>query len=137
MQLLLGGSSTVETYGLSPVATIVIETDGTIEQVSALKSAFAGAPATGMHVARDPFDAALTLPSIAARQIGLEALARACRSCTLQRVCGGGLYAHRYRSGSGFANPSVYCPDLFRLIQHIRARMRADLATHASRQAAS
>jgi uncharacterized protein len=29
--------------------------------------------------------------------------------------------------GSGFRNPSVYCPDLTRLIGHIRARLQADL----------
>ncbi|MEV5710604.1 FxsB family cyclophane-forming radical SAM/SPASM peptide maturase [Actinoallomurus sp. NPDC052274] len=127
MQLLLGGASTTESIGLSPVAVIVIETDGAMEQISALKSAFPGAPATGLHVERDSFDAALLLPSVAARQIGLDALAPACRSCAVRRVCGAGLYAHRYRAGAGFANPSVYCPDLFRLIAHIRGRVQAGL----------
>ncbi|WP_433173912.1 FxsB family cyclophane-forming radical SAM/SPASM peptide maturase [Actinoallomurus sp. CA-150999] len=127
LQLLLGGTSTTENVGLSPVATVVIETDGAMEQVSALKSAFPGAPATGLHVERDPFDSALLVPAVAARQIGLEALAPTCRSCRLRRVCGGGLYVHRYRAGTGFANPSVYCPDLFRLIEHIRDRVRVDL----------
>lgn len=134
MQLLLGGASRTENIGLSPVALIVIETDGALEQISALKSAFAGAPATGLHVERDPFDAALLLPSIAARQIGLDALAPACRSCTLRRACGAGLYAHRYRAGNGFANPSVYCPDLFRLIEHIRDRVQAGLTARISGQ---
>ncbi|MGH3248417.1 MAG: aKG-HExxH-type peptide beta-hydroxylase, partial [Trebonia sp.] len=35
--------------------------------------------------------------------------------------CGGGLYAHRYRTGSGFDNPSVYCGDLEKIISHVRA----------------
>ena len=35
--------------------------------------------------------------------------------------CGGGLYAHRYRTGSGFMNPSVYCADLEKIITHVRA----------------
>ncbi|MEV0403947.1 FxsB family cyclophane-forming radical SAM/SPASM peptide maturase [Actinoallomurus sp. NPDC050550] len=134
MQLLLGGASRTENVGLSPVATIVVETDGALEQVSALKSAFPGAPATGLHVERDPFDTALLLPSVAARQSGLDALAPACRSCALRRVCGGGLYVHRYRAGNGFANPSVYCPDMFRLIEHVRDRVRADLTARAARQ---
>jgi uncharacterized protein len=34
--------------------------------------------------------------------------------------CGGGLYAHRYRADNGFDNPSAYCPDLLKLITHIR-----------------
>jgi uncharacterized protein len=38
------------------------------------------------------------------------------------------LYAHRYRPDNGFANPSVYCQDLFRIISHIREVMRNDVA---------
>lgn len=64
-----------------------------------LKSAYAGAPATGLHVETDPFDAALALPSVAARQLGEPALSGTCRRCSVPRVCGGGLYAHRYRHG--------------------------------------
>jgi uncharacterized protein len=128
IHLLLGGSASVEAVGLSPVGFVVVETDGSIEQGDSLKSAYEGAPATGLHVSRDPFDAALRLPSIAARQIGAAALAPACRRCPVHRVCGGGLYAHRHRAGSGFANPSVYCRDLFALIWHIRDRLMTDLA---------
>lgn len=125
--LILGGQSRTETIGLTPTSLIVVETDGSIEQTDALKSAYIGAPVTGMHVARDSFDAALRLPSIVARQLGVDALADECTSCSLRQVCGGGLYPHRYRPGSGFRNPSVYCPDLFRLISHICDRVHADL----------
>lgn len=128
MHLLLGGASASEAVGLSPVSVIVIETDGGIEQSDTLKSAYHGAPWTGLHVTRDPLDAALLLPSMAARQIGARALCNECRGCRIRQVCGGGLYPHRYRSGSGFANPSVYCPDLFRLITHIRQAMAAGIA---------
>jgi uncharacterized protein len=127
MHLLLGGTAHSEAVGLSPARMVVIETDGSIEQTDTLKVAFDGAPATGLHMARDPFDAALRLPAVAARQIGEDALSAQCRACPIRRVCGGGLYAHRYREGAGFANPSVYCPDLMALIGHIRDRMQADL----------
>jgi uncharacterized protein len=127
IKMLLGRPSHVETLGLSPVGVIVIETDGGIEQADSLKSAFQGAPETGLHVSRDSFDAALLHPSVAARQIGERALSATCRSCRLMRVCGGGLYAHRYREGNGFSNPSVYCPDLQRIINHIRSAVEADV----------
>jgi len=128
-RLLLGRPSSSEAVGLSPVAVAVVETNGAIEQVDTLKSAYHGATGTPLHVARDSFDSALLLPQIAARQIGRRALAAQCRSCPLQRVCGGGHYTHRYRSGTGFANPSVYCPDLFRLITHIQGAVAKDMAT--------
>ena len=129
--LLLGGSSRLETIGLSPVGLLVIDTDGSIEQVNSLKSAFEGAPRTGLNVFEHDFDVALEQPAIVARQIGLAALADECRSCPVVRVCGGGYYPHRYQAGLGFKQPSVFCPDLLRLITHIDRRVAADLARHA------
>jgi uncharacterized protein len=136
MRLLLGGVSNSEMVGLAPARMVVIETDGSIEQEDTLKIAFDGAPATGLHISRDPLDAALLLPQIAARQIGARALSAQCRSCPVHRVCGGGLYSHRYRQGTGFKNVSVYCPDLMALIGHIRSRLHADLAARQDKKAA-
>lgn len=127
IHLLLGRTSSYESVGLSPVRVVIIETDGSIEQVDSLKAVRHGAARTGLHVSRDSLDAALVTPGVAARQIGIKGLSAQCRMCPIHRVCGGGLYAHRYRSGTGFANPSVYCADLMRLIWHIRAVLQADI----------
>jgi uncharacterized protein len=128
INLVLGGASRSEAIGLSPMRSLVIDTDGSIEQVDHLKSAFEGAPDTGLHIMHDPLDAALTHPTAVARQRGLHALSATCLSCPVHRVCGAGLYSHRYRPDTGFLNPSVYCADLRRLIEHIRDRVKADLA---------
>lgn len=127
IHLLLGGVSESEAVGLTPTSLVVVETDGSIEQSDALKSAYEGAAWTGLHVARDSFDAALRLPQFAARQIGLDALSEECRACEVGAICGAGLYPHRYRAGRGFRNPSVYCQDLYALILHIRDRLAGDL----------
>lgn len=127
MHLCLGGSSRTEAVGLSPVGLIVIEADGSLEQVDTLKSAFSGAAATGLNVFAHGFDVALAHPSIAARQIGAAALSDTCGQCSVRRICGGGYYPHRYRAGDGFRNPSVYCPDLIKLITHIWRRLAVDL----------
>jgi uncharacterized protein len=127
LALILGGSGRSEQVGLSPVAVVVVETDGAIEQVDSLKSAYEGACATGLDVRTDPFDAALTHPGVVARQIGLKALSDTCLACPVRDVCGGGHYAHRYRAVDGFRNPSVYCADMVKLIRHIRTRVVADL----------
>lgn len=123
----LGGHSRLDGIGLRPASIAIIETDGSIHQSDFLKSAYNGATVTGLHISRDSFDAALLQPAIAARQLGATGLATTCRSCRIHRVCGGGQYAHRYRAGHGFANPSVYCADLYKLIRHIRGRMATDL----------
>ena len=122
IQLCLGGNSRCETIGLSPVGVIVINTDGSLEQVDTLKSAYDGASATGLNIFSADFDAALAHPSVVARQIGIEALSETCQKCPIHRVCGGGYYPHRYDSISGFRNPSVYCPDLVKIINHIHGR---------------
>ncbi|UIX30076.1 FxsB family cyclophane-forming radical SAM/SPASM peptide maturase [Streptomyces sp. GQFP] len=117
--LLVGGASATEAVGLSPAGAVVIETDGCIEQLDSLKQAYQGAVVTGLDVFHNSFDEALDHPGMAARQLGEAALSAVCRTCPVMRVCGGGNYAHRYREGSGFRHPSVYCRDLERLIRHV------------------
>nr|WP_228447670.1 FxsB family cyclophane-forming radical SAM/SPASM peptide maturase [Streptomyces paludis] len=128
--LLLGLPGATESLGLDPVNAIVVETDGAIEQVDSLKSAYDTAAATGLDVFRHSFDDALRHPGVAARQSGTGALAARCLACPLLTICGGGHYAHRYRAGHGFRNPSVYCADLDRLIRHIATRLSE--AAHAT-----
>jgi uncharacterized protein len=127
MNLLLGGQSQIESVGLSPVALITVNTDGSLEQVDSLRSAYPGAAETSLNVQTNAFDDALHHPAVLDRQRGMAALAESCLRCEIHRVCGGGHYAHRYRRGSGFRNPSVYCPDLTMLIRHMARRLDADL----------
>jgi len=128
IQLVLGGSGAVEGLGLRPSTLIVVDTDGSIKQLDSLSSAYAGAADTGLHILTSNFDAALGHPTTVARQMGADALSAQCRACPVMEICGGGLYPHRYREGPGFRNPSVYCPDLLRLITHVRERVISDLA---------
>ncbi len=128
MNMVLGGHSASENIGLSPVVMVVVETDGTLQQVDTLKTSFHGAPETGLNVFRHSFDAALHHPGVVARQIGVDALCEECQRCPVRDLCGGGAYAHRYREGAGYLNPSVYCSDLFRLVRHIETAVHEDLA---------
>lgn len=115
-----GGPSFTEALGTDPVDMLVIETDGSWEQPDSMKTAFDGAAATGMDVITHSVDDVTSHPAIAARQQGAAALCQTCQDCPVVRICGGGLYAHRYRGdGSEFDNPSVYCDDLFQLIDEV------------------
>lgn len=126
LALLLGLPAATESLGLAPFDALVVETDGTIEQVDTLKSAYEGASRTGLDVFRHTFDEAFGHPGVTARQVGVESLADRCRVCPLVEVCGGGQYAHRYRAGHGFDNPSVYCEDLQLFIRHVAGRLARD-----------
>ena len=104
---------------------MVIETDGSYEQVDSLKAAFEGAPETGMDVFGHSMDAVAAHPGIQARQQGAAGLCQTCQQCPVVASCGGGLYPHRHRTANGFDNPSVYCADLLALISHISSRLPA------------
>jgi uncharacterized protein len=120
---LAGGNSGTEALGLAPVRMVVIEADGSYEQADSLKVAYAGAPSTGLGVFTHALDSVLDHPGIAGRQRGIADLSAACQRCPVVRSCGGGMYAHRYRADSDFDNPSVYCADLLKLIEHIRDQL--------------
>lgn len=111
--LLLGAPSTTESLGHSPTAAVVVETDGTIERVDSLRSAYEGASATGCDVFRHDFDDVLE------RLRPRVPVSPMCRECPVFRVCGGGNVVHRYDARNGFENPSVYCPDLEAFIRHV------------------
>ncbi|MEU9509392.1 FxsB family cyclophane-forming radical SAM/SPASM peptide maturase [Micromonospora sp. NPDC048170] len=121
-----GHGSHSEAVGLGPADLVVVEADGTFEQVDSLKSAYDGAAATGLDVFRHGVDDAAAHPAIAVRQTGLAGLCATCRACPVVGHCGGGLYAHRYRAGNGFDNPSVYCPDLLKLVRVVTTTPVAD-----------
>jgi uncharacterized protein len=120
---LTGGESLTEALGLGPAVLAVIETDGSYEQVDSLKAAFDGAPATGLNVFDHSLDVVAQHPGITARQQGLAGLCQTCQECPAVTSCGGGLYTHRYRAGTGFRNPSVYCADLLKLVNHVAGRL--------------
>ncbi|WP_229876197.1 FxsB family cyclophane-forming radical SAM/SPASM peptide maturase [Streptomyces coeruleorubidus] len=112
-----GGGSSSEVLGTVPAAAVAIETDGTVAWTESLNAVAEGAAHTGGTIFSHSFDALLGLDS--APEDGVGSLCRRCRECPLVQVCGGGLRAHRFGRGRGFANPSVYCKDISALIRHI------------------
>lgn len=131
LSTLNGGPSLTESLGLAPTDLVVVETDGTLEQVDSLKSAYEGAAATGFDVYRHSFDDVAAHPGVQVRQLGLDGVSETCRQCPVVRSCGGGLYTHRYRADSHFDNPSVYCADLEALVRGIENRTAAATAAPA------
>ncbi|MFE7776688.1 radical SAM/SPASM protein FxsB, inactivated metallohydrolase extension form [Streptomyces sp. NPDC057445] len=122
LSTLAGGPSLTESLGLAPTDLVVVETDGTLEQVDSLKSAYEGAAATGFDVFAHSFDEVAAHPGVRARQLGLAGVSETCRRCPVVRSCGGGLYTHRYRTGTDFDNTSVYCADLEALVRGVERR---------------
>ncbi|MDF6041572.1 radical SAM/SPASM protein FxsB, inactivated metallohydrolase extension form [Streptomyces sp. JH14] len=137
LSTLSGGPSLTESLGLAPTDLVVVETDGQLEQVDSLKSAYEGAAATGFDVFTHAFDEVAAHPGVRARQLGLDGVSETCRSCPVVRSCGGGLYTHRYKSVGAvdptllFDHPSVYCDDLKALVLGIEERTAASVVPPA------
>lgn len=123
LSTLRGGPPLTEAMGLAPTDLAVVETDGSFEQADSLKTAYDGAPSTGYDVDRHTFAEFAGHPGVRARQLGLAGVGATCRRCPVIESCGGGLYAHRYSTGHGFANPSVFCADLKALVDGVAERI--------------
>ncbi|MGW1744939.1 FxsB family cyclophane-forming radical SAM/SPASM peptide maturase [Streptomyces sp. NPDC002092] len=119
-----GVRGSVETLGLAPPTSVVVESDGTIEGVDTLRSVEEGASWLGLDVFGHSFDEALGHPKLQHRLYGREALAEKCQRCPLVEVCGGGYLPHRFSTARGYRNPSVYCADLEHLIRYVQDSLR-------------
>src|SRR5690606_13363347 len=123
MRLLMGGESLVESLGAGVVDLVVVETNGDIEAVDSLKATFEGATSLGFDVRTHELDAVASHVGVRSRQLGAASLCETCRGCPQVEVCGGGYLPNRYSAARGFDNPSIYCHDLQRIIEHVRERV--------------
>ena len=129
--LSLGATTSVESLGLGSPDLVVIESDGSVEGVDTLRTAEPGASALGLTVFDNSMDEVAAHPKVSGRALGERVLAAECRACDLVEVCGGGYLPHRFKPGSGYENPSVYCDDLTHLIRHIQAAIGPWRGDHA------
>lgn len=124
---LCGVSSSVESIGTTPVDLVVVETNGDIEAVDSLKSTFEGATQLGYNIFDDDFDTVARDFRVKERHLGVQSLSNICQECSLVKVCGGGYLPHRYSKSRNFDNPSIYCSDLTKIIQHVHERVAAEI----------
>lgn len=140
LRLLLGGSPLSDNLGASLGGQnyLIIETDGGIHGTDVLKICYEGASDTGLNVLENSFD---ELPK--ANPLVFEIIDRGiplcetCLTCPEREVCRGGAMAHRYSRSNGFANPTVWCADMLKLIDHIRERVSERTAVLVGRNKAA
>ncbi|ALI36864.1 Anaerobic sulfatase-maturating enzyme [Candidatus Nitrosocosmicus oleophilus] len=123
----LGQRSTMDSFGLTPMEFVVIETNGDIEGLDVLKTTYSGAARLGYNVFENTLDQVSSHAIIKLMQRGFESLCAECRECSIVDICGGGYLPHRYSTKSEFDNPSVYCNDLMKLIVHIKNKVFSEI----------
>lgn len=130
MATMMGGEAGSDMFGNPLMRYVVIETDGSIEALDALRVCENGFTRTPLNVLDHGFDD-LHLGGPLLYQAVYEGfpLPSACRRCPQQTVCAGGYLPHRYSRARGFDNPSVWCADILELLAHIQER--TSLTAHA------
>lgn len=117
---LMGQVGALDSFGLGSLDYLTVETDGTYHTSDILKVAYENASAIGFGVKEDTIEAALSNEKVKQYNnlLKLEALPDKCKKCSYARLCGGGSLPHRYSEENGFNNPTIYCEEMFALIQH-------------------
>jgi uncharacterized protein len=124
---LLGGHGTTDAFGSQGTSYLIVETDGSIEAMDALRVCKNGISRTGLNVLSDGFAAVSKAAPIALDVIrGALPLSPICVACPKRDVCGGGYLPSRYSQANLFSNPSVWCQDISLLIDALKGYLSAD-----------
>lgn len=118
---ILGGRIWSDMFGNGRANYLVIDTDGSIQALDALKVCCEGAPESGLNLFDHGFDD-LHMGSPLLHRFVHEGfpLSAACNACPELSTCGGGYLPHRYSRANGFDNPSIWCKDLLKLFTYVR-----------------
>lgn len=123
-----GLPSATDAFGFGDVSLLSIETDGSYHDLDVLKVTQEGAT----RLAGTVLDTSIAEVAQSAaidqhrRYLRKEGLSQVCQSCAIVDICGGGSLPHRFGQ-DGFANPTVYCNEMKRLVTHITARLHDHL----------
>ena len=121
IKAILGGNVWSGLIGNSRANYLVIDTDGSIQALDALKVCWEGVPESGLNLFEHGFDDLYKglplLHRVVHEGIPISAM---CNSCHERAICGGGYLPHRYSRANGFDNPSIWCQDLLTLFAHVR-----------------
>jgi uncharacterized protein len=133
---LLGGHATTDAFGTTGTSYLIVETDGSIEAMDALRVCKNGISRTGLNVLSDGFRAVSKAAPMAFDVIhGAIPLSPICVACPKRDVCGGGYLPSRYSEANLFSNPSVWCRDISLLVDALTGYLAADEGSSLTGQA--
>ena len=113
-------SGLYEVMNSDPVSLVTIATNGDIEGVDTLKSTGVGTQKLGVNIFDNTLDEVLSHQHMLVRQSNADTLCEKCNKCSNLSSCWGGYFPHRFDNQGSFNNTSVYCEDLFWLIDEIK-----------------
>jgi uncharacterized protein len=125
----LGVPSPTDAMGLGSVSLLVIDTDGSYTDHDVFKITRPGGPALFRNLDQVSFEEISAHPALRqhAGFLTLEGLADECRSCPVVQACGGGSVMHRWHPQRHLKAPSVYCRELFGLMETATSLLRESI----------
>lgn len=120
--LLLGFTQSMDSLSTNPIGIVVIESNGDISSLDSLKASVESN--LGLNILSHDFSELYYKPLIELQLSGFNGLCDTCKTCENVKICGGGYLPHRFSQQTGFNNPSVYCRDLYKLIEHIKEHLK-------------
>lgn len=122
--MLLGGTGLTDMFGNPSMSYLIVETNGSIEALDALRVCDKNIAKSGLNVLSDGFDdLERGMPLVHQAIHRGFPLPTACQVCPEREICGGGYLPHRYSRLNQFDNPSVWCADILKLLSHMRRRL--------------
>jgi uncharacterized protein len=137
LKSLLGGAGSTDAFGNPLMSYLIVDTDGAVEALDALRVCAPAMSQSGLNVLTDDlFDLHRGLPLLQQAVHDGFPLPSGCKACPDRELCGGGYLPHRYSHARQFDNPSVWCADIRKLLTHARSRLAEEMGQAAPQQAA-
>lgn len=126
---LMGTQSGTDFFGLGDVNLLSIETDGSYHDLDVLKITTSGQSSLEMNVFTHTISEAAVSERVQKHRLLLQkdGLSDICKSCKVVEVCGGGSVPHRFSFENGFNNPTIYCDEMYSLIEHAQIKVMYSL----------
>lgn len=123
LMAILGQGGQSDALGLGDISLLNIETDGSYHDLDVLKITEENYSCLGMGLETHPISAVENVDKINFHRslLSKEGLSDKCLSCKHVEICGGGSVPHRFNE-DGYKNPTVYCDEMYTLLDHIMNR---------------
>ena len=124
----LGAEANSDSFGYGPLHTISLGTNGTLEPNDVLRIAGSKRTATKTDIRSSSLDDVINEAAWQEAYNSALSLCSQCETCKYRNECGGGHLAHRWSRERSYDNPTVYCNDMIRMFDHVKARVAADVS---------
>jgi uncharacterized protein len=118
-----GYNWSVDTIGISPISTLVINTLGEWELLDTLRIVKPDMWKLNYNVTNSSVTDLISSKEMLNYCLNFHTYSKKCLSCNYFLSCGSGYIIHRFQKDTSFLNPSVYCEDLTNIFDFIQSEI--------------